>query len=295
MSRYMNLMTDFAFKYVFGSEKNKPVLIKFLNRVLDEEDRIVDVSFRDKEAMPFASEGKRVVFDIYCVTELGHHIIVEMQRNIQPTFSDRALSYCAYAMMKQVGRGANTYMLNNVYGIFIMDFHLPGHRPQLVTNVGLYDFESKTKFSDRLKMIFLDLKMMNHESLDDCENDFERWLFLLKNMEKMESKPEKYPEFYELFDAADTSSMCCEDVVEYSKSRQRMLDERQGVLYYGEEQRKAGIEEGRKEGIKEGIKEGARKTMISFVNRLRAQGMTATQISSMLGIPGEEIEAIPSA
>lgn len=64
MSRYMNLMTDFAFKYVFGSEKNKPVLIKFLNRVLDEEDRIVDVSFRDKEAMPFASEGKRVVFDI---------------------------------------------------------------------------------------------------------------------------------------------------------------------------------------------------------------------------------------
>lgn len=54
-------------------------------------------------------------------------------------------------------------------------------------------------------------------------------------MEKMKSRPKKYPEFYGLFDAADTSSMCCEDVVDYSKSRQRMLDEREGVLYYGEE------------------------------------------------------------
>lgn len=52
MSRYMNLMTDFAFKYVFGSEKKKPVLIKFLNRILDEEDKIVEVTLHDKILLP---------------------------------------------------------------------------------------------------------------------------------------------------------------------------------------------------------------------------------------------------
>lgn len=81
---------------------------------------------------------------------------------------------------------------------------------------------------------------------------------------------------------AGTSSMCCEDVVEYSKSRQRMLDEREGLLYYGEEQHK----EGRMEGIRE--------TVAASVNRLRAQGMSVSQISATLGISNEEIDAIPS-
>ena len=99
MARYMNLMSDYAFKRTFGSEKHKNVLIRFLNHILNPEDKIVDVSFQDKETIPETSEDKRVVFDIYCVTQHGHHIIVEMQRSIQPTFSDRALTYCCSALM----------------------------------------------------------------------------------------------------------------------------------------------------------------------------------------------------
>ncbi len=51
--RYMNLLTDYAFKRVFGSERNKPVLIKFLNAALNGKEDIVDVEFRDKEMLPF--------------------------------------------------------------------------------------------------------------------------------------------------------------------------------------------------------------------------------------------------
>lgn len=38
MHRYMNLMTDYAFKAVFGSVKNKKITIRFLNRVLNAKD-----------------------------------------------------------------------------------------------------------------------------------------------------------------------------------------------------------------------------------------------------------------
>lgn len=48
MARYMNLMSDYAFKRTFGSEKHKNVLIRFLNHILEPEDKIVDVSFQDK-------------------------------------------------------------------------------------------------------------------------------------------------------------------------------------------------------------------------------------------------------
>ena len=61
MPRYMNLLTDYAFKYVFGSEKHKQVLIKFLNTILEGKEKIVDVTFRDKEQLPVEEKGKRMV------------------------------------------------------------------------------------------------------------------------------------------------------------------------------------------------------------------------------------------
>lgn len=62
----------------------------------------------------------------------------------------------------------------------------------------------------------------------------ERWLFLFKNIENMESKPKGYPEFDELFEAADMSHLANEEVVAYSQSRQKILDDREGVRQWGE-------------------------------------------------------------
>ena len=48
MSRYINPMTDFGFKYIFGREESKPFLIDFLNCLLHDEpefDTIVDLVY----------------------------------------------------------------------------------------------------------------------------------------------------------------------------------------------------------------------------------------------------------
>lgn len=50
----------------------------------------------------------------------------------------------------------------------------------------------------------------------------------------MESKPKGYPEFDELFEAADMSHLANEEVVAYSQSRQKILDDREGVRQWGE-------------------------------------------------------------
>lgn len=47
-------------------------------------------------------------------------------------------------------------------------------------------------------------------------------------------KPKGYPEFDELFEAADMSHLANEEVVAYSQSRQKILDDREGVRQWGE-------------------------------------------------------------
>lgn len=282
MPRYMNLMSDYAFKRTFGSEKNKSILIQFLNHILNLEDKIVSLTFHDKESIPNTSDEKRVVYDIYCVTQHKRHIIVEIQRTIQPTFSDRALTYCCSLLMRQVKRGDRTYNLNDIYGIFIMDFHLLGHDPVPLREVGLYDFTCKERFSHRLNNVFLDLTMMNKHTFEECETDVERWLFLLKNIETMNSKPKGYPEFDELFDAADMSNLVNEEAVAYSESRQRMINDRQGIMEWGEIIR----EETRKEARKETLK--------SSILNMKNLGMAIDKIATLLGISPEEAKTIAS-
>lgn len=59
---------------------------------------------------------------------------------------------------------------------------------------------------------------------------------------------EGYEKYDILFEAADISYLANEDVVTYSASRRKLEDDREGMLYYGEQEWQKGMKEGRKEG-----------------------------------------------
>lgn len=48
-STYINPLTDFGFKLIFGQPENKDLLLSFLNGVFQGEREIADVEFVDKE------------------------------------------------------------------------------------------------------------------------------------------------------------------------------------------------------------------------------------------------------
>lgn len=288
MHRYMNLMTDYAFKAVFGSVKNKKITIRFLNRVLNAKDQVTDIVFVDKEKIPYREDGKRVVFDIYCITESGRHIIIEMQRRLQPTFEDRCFLYWSYAMMSQAYRGKGDYHIDDVYGVFVMNFSLQDHEPVPFREVGIYDFTTRERFSDKMKFYFLDLTMMTREKFEDCKTPLERYMFIIKNSERMKEKPEGYPEFDDLFEALDTTSMACEDVVEYSNSRTRMIEEERDMRIYGNQQR----EEGLKEGKKEGLKEGKLSKAIAIAKNLLGMNMEPSLVASTCGLDLDQVKLL---
>ena len=77
--KYADLLDDDVFKLVFGQESTKDVMIEFLNQVIPDR-RIKDLDFIDKEMHPVERDLKGTVYDMFCRTDDGSRIIVEVQR-----------------------------------------------------------------------------------------------------------------------------------------------------------------------------------------------------------------------
>ena len=101
MARFIDPRVDWAFKRIFGSEDTKECVITFLNGLFEDELVIQDVTFAKTEKLGLRPDDRGVVFDVYCVTNEGKHIIVEMQKKEQEYFADRALYYTARAIVQQ--------------------------------------------------------------------------------------------------------------------------------------------------------------------------------------------------
>ena len=97
--KYADLLDDEVFKLVFGQESSKDVMVEFLNQVITDR-HIVDLDFMDKEMHPSERGKKKSVYDMFCKTDDGSRIVVEVQRRKQPFYPERALYYSTFGATK---------------------------------------------------------------------------------------------------------------------------------------------------------------------------------------------------
>ncbi len=64
--RYVNLLTDFGFKRVFGSEPSKRLLVDFLNTLLPAHHQLTELSYKSTENLGNTPVDRKAIFDIYC-------------------------------------------------------------------------------------------------------------------------------------------------------------------------------------------------------------------------------------
>ena len=177
MGKFINPFTDVGFKRIFGQEVSKPVLLAFLNSLLEGERRIVDLKFLDKEQLGLESGDRSLIYDIYCETETGEHIIVEMQNKYQPYFKERSIYYTARSIVEQGERGSQwKYDIKAVYLVAFLNFKISDISEDFRTDVALMDMKERTLFSDKVRLVFLQLPYFTKE-VDDCENIFEKLIF----------------------------------------------------------------------------------------------------------------------
>ena len=124
MARYINPFSDWSFKRIFGQEYSKDLLIEFLNQLLLGEQHITNVKFKDKEMLPETKDQRGIIYDVFCTTDTGEHIIVEMQNKSQAYFIDRSLFYASKTIVDQGVKGQWDYHLTPVYVICFMNFDI---------------------------------------------------------------------------------------------------------------------------------------------------------------------------
>ena len=288
MGRFINPFTDWGFKRIFGQEINKDLLIQFLNDLLVGERHITDLRFMDKEQLPEAKDQRGAVYDIFCETDTKERIIVEMQHRRQPFFMDRSIFYASRAIVGQGKKGKNwNYQLAAVYTICFMNFQssdlLLG---KFRTDVGLMDMQALKPVSDKFRLIYLALPLFPRETEAECENDFERWIYVLKNMETLERMPFQAQNalFEKLASITDVSALSEKDQERYEESL-RIYRDNYAADEYSFNRGKA---EGKAEGVAAG--QAAERTMIA--RNLKDNGVDIQLIIRCTGLTKEQIDQL---
>ena len=263
------------------------LLIDFLNDLLEGERHIRDITFLDKELQPEFMGDRGVIYDIYCTMDNGDHIIVEMQNRPQVNFKERALFYLSRAITRQGERGSDwRFDLKAVYGVFFMNFHQKEFAGKLRSDILLEDRETHEPFSDKLRFIFIELPCFT-KSEQECETDFERWIYVLKNMETLNRLPFKARKavFEKLEQIVDIAALSKEDREKYDESIKVYRDHLATIAYA----EKRGIGIGEERGLKKGIEIGEKNTRIEIARELKKQGLSTNAIILATKLTAEEI------
>ena len=273
MSKFINPFTDVGFKRIFGQEINKDLLIDFLNALLVGERQVKNIKFLDKELLPVFDKDRGVTFDIYCTDEKGEQFIVEMQNQSHLNFKNRTVYYLSEAIARQGEKGTSwQYALNAVYGVFFLNFRLPETmKHKLRTDIILADRDTHELFSDKMRFIFIELPSFDKEE-EQCENDFERWIYVLKNMETLQRMPFRAQKavFEKLEKIVALASLSRDERARYDESLKILRDRLSEIAY----------EEGKEEGKAE------------MARNLKAMGVPIETIAKASGLSIEEIEQL---
>ena len=275
--KYADLLNDEVFKLVFGRESTKDVMIEFLNQVILDR-KILDLEFIDKEMHPIERDARGTVYDMFCKTDDGSRIIVEVQRRKQPFYPERALYYSTFQIQRQVEAGAEYYDFLPVYVVSILNFVMDDD-PQsnaVRTAYRLYEDNSHKLLTDRVTFIFIELPKFTKtvEELDG--NILEGMYFCFKNMAELESRPEvlDHHVFTKIFDVTELYNM---DQDTRDKVLDNMTTERdlKNQMIYARE-------EGREEGIALAIK------------NMAESGLNAEQIAEIMKMSVADVQAMIS-
>lgn len=290
MGKFINPFTDVGFKRIFGQEVSKPVLIAFLNMLLEGERSIVDVKFLDKEQLGLSGGDRSLIYDIFCETENGEHIIVEMQNKYQPYFKKRSIYYLSRSIVEQGERGNEwNYDIKAVYLVAFLNFKLCDISDEFRTDVALMDMKRRTVFSDKVRLVYLQLPYFTKEA-DECENVFERFIYVLKHMDVLQRMPWLAQDavFKKLSEIAEVASLSKEERRRYDESLRHYRD----TIVVMEGQYEQGEKKGLEKGLAEGVKKGQRQKAIEVARSLKEMKLSIDDIAKATGLKQEDIEKL---
>lgn len=298
IGKYVDILSDVGFKIVFGKEANKNIIIEFLNHVITDRS-IVDFEYIDKEKLGGYAKSKKNVYDLYCKTDDGSRIIVEVQKDQQKYFVDRSLYYLTHLVQDQLSRGDDEYTLCPVYFISILNFCLDELRQtdSVKSHFRLKECDLGLELTDKYNLIYIELPKFT-KSLEEIQGDIlEGFYYCLKHMGKLEERPLCLQQkvFEQLFMAAKVAKMTQEEYSQYVRIMTTERDRRNQLSFALEKANQQGMEQGMKQGMEKGIQQGriaGKQELLIEQIKSNINKMSIEQLSKVLCVSEEEVRKI---
>jgi len=261
LSKFLDPKNDFAFKKIFGTEKNKDILIHFLNDMITFKGNgtIKEVTFLKTIQDPETAATKTSIVDILCKDEKGNQYIVEMQVAKEKGFEKRAQYYASKAYISQMHVGGEYYDLKEIIFLAISDFTMFPKKKNFKSDHVILDKESYENDLKDFSFTFLELPKFN-KNMDELTNIVEKWIYFFKHAEDTsENDLEKIIGHDEIIERA------YEELNRFSWNQEELLTYDQAEKYEGcyiasmAQKYDEGVEKGVKIGIEKGIKKGIEK------------------------------------
>jgi predicted transposase/invertase (TIGR01784 family) len=292
LGKFLDPKNDVAFRKIFGTKKNKDILIHFLNDVIEfnKDAKIKDVVFLKTVQDPEVKSLKSSIVDILCTDQDDNSYIVEMQVAEEKGFIKRAQYYASKAYSSQLKVGGKYHELKAVIFLAISDFIMFPKKKEFKSDHIILDKKSHENDLEDFSFTFMELPKF-HKKIDELENMTDKWFYFFKHAEKTTED-----DLHKLIDHDEIIGKAYKELNRFSWSQKELRTYEQAEKYKGaylaslEKKYDDGVAKGRQEGRQEGEENGRKEEKIAIARAMRHSKVPIAQISRFTGLPIKEIK-----
>ncbi len=280
ITKFLDPKNDIAFRRVFGSERNKDILIHFINDILvfKEAAPITEVTFLKTIQDPEIVTKKTSIVDVLCQDEKGNKYIVEMQVAKEKGFAKRAQYYAAKAYANQADVKGKYKNLKEIVFIAIANFIMFPNKKGFKSDHVILDRNSHEHDLKDFSFTFLELPKFK-KTIDELQNITEKWMYFFNGTE--ETSPE---DIAKIMGSDTIMERAYHELDRYYWNEEELLSYEQAQKY------EWGYNASMEQKFDEGIEKGREEEKKEIARKMLEKGMDAKMIKELTGYSLEDLD-----
>ena len=280
ITKFLDPKNDIAFRRVFGSERNKGILIHFINDILvfKEAALITEVTFLKTIQDPEIVTKKTSIVDVLCQDEKGNKYIVEMQVAKEKGFAKRAQYYAAKAYANQADVKGKYKNLKEIVFIAIANFIMFPNKKGFKSDHVILDRNSHEHDLKDFSFTFLELPKFK-KTIDELQNITEKWMYFFNGTE--ETSPE---DIAKIMGSDTIMERAYHELDRYYWNEEELLSYEQAQKY------EWGYNASMEQKFDEGIEKGREEEKKEIARKMLEKGMNAKMVKEITGYSLEDLD-----
>jgi predicted transposase/invertase (TIGR01784 family) len=296
---HLDPKNDYAFKKLFGTEKNKIVMLGFLNDILKGHrghKPIADIEYLTPLHDPTFIFSKPSCVDVVCTDVSGYKYIVEMQMINHNGFVKRCQYYAAKTYAQQAVLGKDYTWLKETILIVVANFIVFPEKKNFLSRHLILDETTQEQDLKDISFVFLELPKFKKKEIA-LNSDVDYWCYFLKNAKDtsiftIEEATHDHREICYAHKALNEIAMDEQEQLTYDAAEKATMDALSRENTAREKGMKEGIEKGKKEGIEQGKEEGIREANKKTIQSLLASGFDIETILKIMNISQKDYQGL---